>query len=83
MYFNRQFILRSLEGKSDDIKEVIRSRKLKDRRCSDQIERTNTDLHYTTQKTTDCATRTHLKPEINSDTKCDIKEVPFQQLYVK
>ena len=83
MYFNRQFILRSLEGKSDDIKEVIRSRKLKDRRCSDEIKRTNTDLQYTTQKTTDCATKIHLKPEINSDTKCDIKEVPFQQLYVK
>ena len=83
MYCNRQFILRSLEGKIDDIKEVIRSRKLKDRRCSDQIKRTNTDLQYTTQKSTDCATRTHLKPEIFSDARCDIKEVSFQQLYVK
>jgi len=51
--------------KIEDSKVDIRSHKSKmDRQYNDQ--KKNNDLHNSTQKTKDLATRTHLKHEVNS-----------------
>jgi hypothetical protein len=53
----------------EDIKGVIRIRKLKDRQHNDQKKkdkRTNNDLQNITHKTKDRVTRTPLKPGANS-----------------
>jgi ribosomal protein L44E len=55
--------------KFEDSKAVTRSRKSKDRQYNDQAKkykRTNNDLQNTTKKTEDWATRTPLKPRVNS-----------------